>query len=218
MAYAADRERIRGWVVRSLVKSGVWGSGLDTLLLSIRTAIRERATDEFPLAAVESARVKVGKSLRFEDDEVRDLAQMPFGDRRVFPVLSLLYPGMNFQQEFHVDHIFPRALCSRAQLSAAALDPGTVDLISDHVNQLPNLQLLEGPINTSKNAKPPMTWLRDHFPDATARDYYRARHDLGDVPETIDGFEQFYEARRERIVGRLRALLGVTSATGEAGA
>jgi hypothetical protein len=215
-AYAADRERIRGWVVRSLVKSGVWGSGLDTLLLNLRTVMREHEGGEFPVAPVESIMARLGKSLRFEDDEIRDLAQMRFGDRRVFPVLSLLYPGMNFQYEFHVDHIFPRSLCTRAQLSAAGLDLGAVDLVSDRVNRLPNLQLLEGPANTSKSAKLPMAWLREHFSDTIARDYYRARHDLGDVPETMDGFEQFYEARRDRIEGRLRTLLGGTPIAGDA--
>lgn len=212
-AWADDRERVRGWVVRSLVKSGVWGSGLDTLLLSLRTAMRENETGEFPVAAIESAMVRLGKSLRFEEDEVRDLVNMPFGDRRVFPVLSLLYPGMNFHHEFHVDHIFPRSLFTRARLLTAGLDATSVDRVGDQVNRLPNLQLLEGPVNTSKSAKLPMDWLKGYFPDITARDYYRARHDLGEVPETIDGFEPFYDARAQRITDKLRHVLGVPAAT-----
>ena len=39
-----DRRRIRGWLIRSLLKSGVWGSGLDTLLTALRKVIREDGT------------------------------------------------------------------------------------------------------------------------------------------------------------------------------
>ena len=38
-SWAADRNRIREWVTRSLLKAGVWGSGLDTLLTALRRAI-----------------------------------------------------------------------------------------------------------------------------------------------------------------------------------
>lgn len=209
--HSEDRERVRGWIVRSLVKSGIWGSGLDTLLLALRTAIRESDQPGFPLTALEAAMISRGKSLRFEDDEIEDLAGMTFNDRRVFPVLSLLYPGMNFKHEFHVDHIYPRALFTKRSLLETGLNEVQIESINDKVNRLPNLQLLEGPVNTSKSAKAPMRWLREHFPDEAARDYYRARHDLGDVSETLDGFEDFFEARKVRIASRLRKMLGVVA-------
>jgi hypothetical protein len=214
--HAEDRDRVRGWVVRSLVKSGIWGSGLDTLLIALRTAIRESVQPGFPLAALETAMVSRAKTLKFEEVEIEDLAGMTFSDRRVFPVLSLLYPGMNFKNEFHVDHIFPRAMFTRRALLEAGLNEVQIESINDKVNRLPNLQLLEGPINTSKSAKPPMSWLREYLSDESARDSYRARHDLGDVPEALVGFEDFYEARKERIVGRLRQMLGVSSIDGDA--
>jgi hypothetical protein len=38
--FASDRELIREWLIRSLLKaSGVWGSGLDTLLTALRETI-----------------------------------------------------------------------------------------------------------------------------------------------------------------------------------
>ena len=211
-AFAEDRERIRGWVIRSLVKPGVWGSGLDTLLLSLRSAIRETDAMEFPLESVESAMAGRGKSLRFDEDEIRDLLEMSYGDRRIFTVLSLLYPGMDFRHEFHVDHIFPRNLMTRRRLLAAGIDPIDLDRTRYRMDRLANLQLLEGPTNVAKTDKLPMEWLREQFPDDTARDYYRARHDLGDIPESINGFDTFYQGRRNRIAGLLRDLLGVIQA------
>ncbi|MDF3636185.1 hypothetical protein P3S46_02990, partial [Enterobacter cloacae] len=40
--YAADRQGIRGWLIRSILKqSAIWGSRLDTLLASLRSKIKE---------------------------------------------------------------------------------------------------------------------------------------------------------------------------------
>jgi hypothetical protein len=40
--HAVDRERVRDWVIRSLVRPGVWGSGPDTLLGRLRGACQAR--------------------------------------------------------------------------------------------------------------------------------------------------------------------------------
>ena len=46
--YAADREMIRQWLIRSLLKaSGIWGSGLDTLLTALRGLIQTSNKDAF---------------------------------------------------------------------------------------------------------------------------------------------------------------------------
>ena len=66
--WADDREAIRRWVCRSLLRPGaVWGSGLDQLLLAIRASIKEHGDECFPVEAIEAAMTKRGKSLRFED-------------------------------------------------------------------------------------------------------------------------------------------------------
>jgi hypothetical protein len=52
---AADRAAIRTWVTRSLIKPGVWGSGLDQLLVVLRHVIAEHGADRFPAAELEGA-------------------------------------------------------------------------------------------------------------------------------------------------------------------
>lgn len=207
-----DREAIRAWVVRSLLKAGVWGSGLDTLLTNLRAVIREREEVGFPVTAAETAMTRLGKSLRFESDEVQDLMNLPYGDKRVFLVLSLLYPGMDLRHEFHVDHVFPQSLFTRRQLTSEGFDPSAVDRLADQFNRLPNLQLMEGAINTSKSNKLPLDWLDYQYGDQSARDFYRVRHDLGDVPDSVHGFSDFYGQRRDRMASRLRQVLGAAPA------
>lgn len=47
--YREDREAIRSWLIRSLLKPGIWGSGLDTTLTALRSVIQEHGADGFPM-------------------------------------------------------------------------------------------------------------------------------------------------------------------------
>lgn len=64
--YKADREAIRVWLTRSLLKvSGIWGSGLDTLLATVRDVIKEKGAERFPIDALYEVMAKRGKGLQF---------------------------------------------------------------------------------------------------------------------------------------------------------
>jgi hypothetical protein len=48
--FAEDRNAIRGWLIRTLLKaSGIWGSGLDALLTALRTTLQDEGFDQFPV-------------------------------------------------------------------------------------------------------------------------------------------------------------------------
>src|SRR6185437_8105929 len=81
---AADRNEIRSWLIRSLLKSsGIWGSGLDTLLTALRDVIRDDH-DRFPVETLERILAIRGKSLVFGAEEIDDLLDIEYGDRRLF--------------------------------------------------------------------------------------------------------------------------------------
>lgn len=208
-AHAADRQLVRSWVVRSLMKRGIWGSGLDSLLGRLREVIRAHGGSAFPAGELELAMASMGKSLRFDDAEISELAELRFGSPRIFPVLAMLYPGLDLTKSFHEDHIFPRSRFTRARLAKALIAPDRIEEYMEKADGLPNLQLLAGVPNTEKQATLPADWLNGpHFPDPALRATYIAENDLGGLPETLDGFLDFYEQRRERIEVRLRQLLG----------
>jgi hypothetical protein len=212
---AADRSAIRTWVTRSLIKPGVWGSGLDQLLVALRHVIAEHGAHRFPAAELEQAMAQRGKSLKFTVEEIRDLATMQFNDRRVFSLLSLLYPGMDFKNAFHVDHVFPAALFSKAKLRNAGVPDDQIDVMMDAYNRLPNFQLLDGPVNQSKQDKLPHVWAEAHIPDEGARAAYYQRQMLGTLPTSVTAFMEFYEARLERVVERIGQVIGFSKAEPE---
>lgn len=185
------------------------------MLVALRNVIAEHGADGFPVAEIERSMAQRGKSLTFTNEEVRELALMPSNDRRVFSLLSLLYPGMDFRNEFHIDHVFPAALFSKTKLRNAGVPDDQVDELIDAYNRLPNLQLLEGPINQSKQDKLPHIWAEAHIPDGGARAAYYERQMLGTPPDTVVDFMDFYDARLERVVGRIGEVIGFSKAETE---
>jgi hypothetical protein len=206
--FRSDRDVIRGWVVRSLLKPGIWGSGLDTLLANLRNVIKEHADDTFPVRELEAVMARSGKSLRFDDDELQDLVEARYGSPGAFAALTLLYPSIDSRTEVHVDHIFPSKLFRSSSLRRGGVESGAVDEFQRRSDCLPNLHLLDGPLNQSKGERLPVDWLASAFPDDAARGLYMAAHDMHDVPADLNGFPSFYDARRARLLARLRELLG----------
>ena len=183
---------------------GIWGSGLDSLLTALRAVIDTHGCEAFPVARLEEAMRPRGKSLTFKEEELEDLVE---SKDRAFALLSVLYPFVDLQNnKFHIDHMFPKSRFSSRQLRRAGVPEGDIAEFQDRADRLPNLQLLAGDVNQSKSDMLPRQWIARF--DARAAREYAEHHDLGEVPADITGFNAFYEARRDRLLGRLRRLLG----------
>ena len=206
-----DRKAIRDWLIRSLLKRGIWSSGVDNLLVAIRRAIRESSChDGFPARAIEAAMRTRGKRLTFDDEELQDLADAAY-DGRAYSLLFLLYDFVDVAtNQFHIDHVFPRALMTPARLKKAGVDEEQIPEYRDRMNCLANLQLLEGSTNTAKGAKLPADWLCAQYSEEKRRNHCDL-HDLGDVPTDVKGFLDFYATRRTRILENLSRLLASDS-------
>lgn len=216
-AYDDEREVIRSWLVRSLLKSsGIWGSGLDTLLTALRDVIREQH-DSFPVEQMEKVMAGRGKSLAFGPEEIEDLLDIQYGDRRLFPLLSLLYPFIDVRQLHHIDHFFPKSHLQRRRLEKVGCDDAMIEECLLARDRLGNLQLLEGGLNVSKNDALPAEWLKTTYGEGEKRQAVLDRHDLGDPPTSAIEFITFYNARRERLRSRLGTLLSREKAKGAEG-
>lgn len=203
-----DRQLIRKWLVRSVLKpSGIWGSGLDTLLTAIRATIQQQGTNEFPSDALKDTMARRGKSLSFEPEEVDELADLRYGDRRTFVLLSLLYPFVDLKNQFHVDHVFPSSRFTSMRLRKENVPEGKISQIMDYAERLGNLQLLEGTVNNEKRVKLPGAWLKEQFETEDGLTNYCRLHDLQGIPDEIASFEQFYIARRESLKKKIAAVV-----------
>lgn len=207
--YASDRTAIRYWLVRSILKaSGIWGSGLDTLLSGLRDTIKQHGQAAFPVAEIESMMASKGKTLGFEDEEIQELVDLHYGNPRTFALLSLTFPFVDFQNHFHVDHVFPAARFTKPRLRRLGLSEEQVARFQALRDGLPNLQLLDGHANVEKQQMMPRAWLEKMFPNPVERDSYCDRHLLGDVPPEMADFISYYEKRRQRLFDQVSQLLG----------
>jgi hypothetical protein len=208
-ASATDRSGLQAWVNRSLMKRGIWGSGLDTTLSRIRQAIDAHDENGFPVEAVEKEMATIGKSLDFAATEIDELLEVKYGGQRTFPVLAMLYPGLDLSKAFHEDHVFPRSRFTPKRLRDADVPAEQIDMFRDAVDRLPNLQLLSGLANIEKQAVPPHEWLASTYPSPEQRQTYITENDLSVMPETVAEFMTFYETRKGLLRSRLLKVLGV---------
>lgn len=205
---ASDRAAIRTWLIRSLLKaSGIWGSGLDTLLTALRETIAEHGDDSFPADKLQEVMSRRGKSLHFTDDETNELVEMQYGDKRLFALLVLLFPFVDVKNHFHIDHIFPQSRFTKPKLKKAGVLEEDIESFQEMVNGLPNLQLLEGHENIEKLASMPADWMKATYSTKSSMTNYCENHRLGNIPELITEFRTFYEARRDSLRSRIVELL-----------
>ncbi|QDV69033.1 hypothetical protein Poly24_27470 [Rosistilla carotiformis] len=214
--FKEDRESIHKWLIRSLLKaSGIWGSGLDTLLTALRETITTHGDEEFPVGKLQEVMAKRGKSLQFGEEEIDELVEMQYGDKRMFALLSLLFPFVDVtNHHFHVDHVFPKSRFTKPRLKKAGVTEADWDEFKEMANSLPNLQLLEGGENIEKQAAMPALWMSDTL-TATQRTNYCDNHLLGTVPEILVDFREFYDSRAAALRQRIISLIGVAKEEAE---
>jgi hypothetical protein len=205
-----DRELVRLWTIRALLKNGVWGSGLDTLLASLREGIEKHGSAGFPASELESRMAARGKSLIFTPEEIEDQMGSTYGWGDTFATLSLLFPHVNTKNHHHVDHVFPRSLLTDAKLKKAGLRGEDLNHAMYFRDSLTNLQLLPGPDNTSKNKTVPSTWGASISTAELAQ--HLALNALPDpLPSSVNEFVPWCNKRYEILRQRLERLLGAAN-------
>ena len=143
-AYATDRLVIRRWLLASLLK-GIYGDAADTLLSAIRDVLSKADLSMgFPIDTLVPRLVTMDKSVRFEPEEIDALLYSGYGQRRTFSILAVLYPSLDYGHHFHRVRVVPRALLTRKKLMGNGATDDDIAFALDHVNNLPNLQDLEG--------------------------------------------------------------------------
>lgn len=206
--HAADRRRLRDWTIRALLRPGVFGSGLDTLLGRLRRTISDHGQEAFPSLEMERGMAELGKSLRFDEGIVDGLVDTRYGRPDVVTLLLVLYGHINASAPFHVDHVFPQALLRPGRLREAGYDEDQVERITKECRDgLANLQLLSGGENIGKGERLPLDWASAQF-DGPQLTGYLQQNDMEDLPADLSGFLDFFDRRRERLRSRLLQVLG----------
>jgi uncharacterized protein with ParB-like and HNH nuclease domain len=207
-----DKKSIRIYLITSMLKQIYGGKG-DQVLDSIRNAMRKQSGNEyilknksFELLTLSHYKLPADKTLNFTDgdiDNIFEYKKSPY----TFMVLSLLYPHLKLGQiKFHQDHLHPDSAFKNANLRKNNIDEDKWAEWQDAKDKLPNLQLLEGLENESKQDAPLEKWIIDNISDVPA---YKSTNYIPDINLSLANFEEFIKQRKVIMKKQLRKVLNI---------
>jgi uncharacterized protein with ParB-like and HNH nuclease domain len=138
--YDEDRSLISLWLASVLLKR-IFSGQADNILRPIRDIIKTE-NNIFPLNLIKERLKGTTKSLNFNEEEIDNLFWNEYGKTYTFSTLFLLYPSLDYRNQFHEDHIFPKTLFSRKKLKQFGLQDSKIEFYLNNYNYLANLQLL----------------------------------------------------------------------------
>ncbi len=204
--WAQQRENIRQWLIRVLLKR-VFSGSPDNLYPQLRKLIND-GKNMFPLHAIMDHYKGTNKSISFNEDDINTIVEMEYGGKFSFAALALIYPELNLNHIFHMDHIHPKKFFSEPKMKKAGFENAQIKFYLSNVNRLGNIQLLEGNINKQKNATELKEWLAETYKSDSALGSYRMLHN---IPENIsydfDKFEEFYKERKKLLAQKFSNIL-----------
>ena len=203
------RESLRKYLISSLVKK-IYGNQGDQVLSHARESFKNciNKYGEFKFNEFENDfNNRSRKSITITDEDIEKILEYKKGSYS-FMILSLLYPNLKYGQiKFHQDHIHPATLFTNHKLETYNIPIEKRELWKDIKDRLPNLQLMEGSENISKNKTLFKDWVNsvDNVKDIVK--YKEDNYIDINSSEEFSNFEEFYNKRREILRQKLINLL-----------
>lgn len=202
LSFSEDRKLIKEWIIKSTLK-GIF-SGRD-ISANVREVILKSRSNNFPLDEIKEELKKIpGKSINFSEDEIDNLLWSEYGANTTFSILQLLYPTLDYKNNFHIDHIYPRSKFNEKYLKKQGIN------IADlwYFDYLPNLQLLDGSQNLEKTDKEFKDWLEEQdFSKEERKDYFKKNYIPENIELTFKNYNEFFEKRKELLLKQLKKIL-----------
>lgn len=194
---------IRQWLCLSLLKS-VFGGQPDNVLNKIRKVLEIHKGDcTFPLDEIkETFKEDAVKNLSFSDEFIDGLLTTQKDQANSYTILALIYTHLNFNQEFHKDHLHPFSFFDKLEQGTISDEEYAFYKDPLNYNSILNLQLLNSSLNESKLDTPLIQWIKEKDIDL----------DTQLIPKNISldiaNFNDFITERRKLLKQRLISIVG----------
>lgn len=205
--YSADRQSMYKWLIMAFLKRTFSGQP-DSVLRKIRNVISKK-NDCFPNNEILAELKPTNKSMSFDKAQLEGLLSLKYGQSYTFSVLALLYPWLKFDQNFHIDHIFPRSMFTKEELIKRGIPKEKWNDWLDHKDDLSNLQLLQGHENQQKTDKEFEEWLKTSKHSPLEIETYCEQHFIPTDSLSFLDFPIFLQKREKIIMDRLSNLLEI---------
>ena len=201
-----NRKKIKKWLTMSLIKRA-FGGQADSILRPLREVIKANGNNEFPLDEIINRLRGTSKTIVFTDDDIEALLELQYGRADTLMVLMMLYPSLDYNNKFHIDHIYPKSKFTKTSLLKKGIAQDKVEEYMNHVNDISNLQLLAAIPNIEKQDKDFEEWFAEICPTDTDKIQYRKINYLPEMQYSYDKFLQFVSDRRKKIKNQLKVEL-----------
>lgn len=202
-ATAGNRKKIKKWLTMSLMKR-VFGGQADSILKLLREIIKNNGQKDFPLDEIIQKLRGTSKTIVFTDDDINSLLELSYGRADTLMVLMMLYPSLDYNNKFHIDHIYPKSKFTKTTLKTKGVDAGKIDDYLSQVNNIGNLQLLAAIPNIEKQDKDFAEWFSINYPTDQDKIQYRKINYLPEMDYTYDNFLKFTQERRNLLKDQMK--------------
>lgn len=153
---------------------------------------------DFDIVLFDNVHLVGDRNFKLTEDDIKSYMDKEKG-KYTFYILSLLYPNLKLDQvKFHQDHAHP--YIAFENLDKAKLTKEQIDRWKILRDTLPNLELLEGSENESKNAMSLTEWINKGN-----------KVEYSDEKESTDlyNFENYYNKRKENMITELKKIFDI---------
>lgn len=204
LMHKEEKDEMRKWFCISLLRH-VFGGQSDYVLKGIRDVLNEHTSDNrFPFEEIkETFKGNQAKSLSFNEEVIDGLLSLHKDDPSCYPVMALIYSHFDFgNQVYHKDHLHPAAyFVNLKKEDWMSEEDFYFYKDSENWDTMPNLQLLNGTLNESKNARPLDEWIKERNIDLDNQLIPK------DVSLDVRNFKEFISKRKVLLKERLMAIV-----------
>lgn len=195
----SSKYEMRKYLIIAQLKQ-LFGAAGNSALSKTRKALDEHkiSKDGFKLDYFKDLKFVSDRDFSIKDEDLEKMLDYDKGTAYAFMVLSLLYPELKLSQiEWHQDHMHPDTKFKTTNLKNLGISDENIEEWQLKRNKIPNLQLLEGKENESKNKQDLEEWLSTHT----------AKYLPENISYKLDNFDQFFEKRKELLKTELKRIL-----------
>lgn len=206
IGYKEDREKIRKWLLSSILRK-TFGGQVDSILQQSRKFFTEDIYSSFIKEGIEfdgpAINSYITRNTAMDDEFFEGILNTQKDNCYAFPILSILYPYLDYSNnnDWHKDHLHPKDLYK-------ALKPELQEKYPFKVyDSIINLQMLDGHENESKKEKSLKDWIDSSCLDSDSRERFLASHLIPDVDLSLDNIDEFFIERKKMLIARLKELI-----------
>ncbi len=209
-SYTENRKKIKTWLIRALLKRNFSGQP-DNVLRPLRKVIKENGKQDFPLEQIINEFKGGSKTLIFTEDDVNELLSLSYKNKPdVLIALMLLYPSLDYRNKFDIDHMYPKSKFTKRSLIKRGVPDYKTDDYIKLVDNIANLQLLNGLNNKEKSSTDFDDWLKINYPSEEEMAQYSLLNYLPpNLPFTYENFEIFIGRRKIILQNKFKTILDI---------